>query len=184
MNFSQNIKKILQKIRKRVTKQFKQISFIEKYADHIIGYYFTFHFLTKKFIDYFFIGNIGILTDSKEEINTEKLKSEKIRILHAPSNPIHKGTEKIRKIIQKLKTKYPFIEYIEITSKTNKEVIENIKKCDFVIDQLYSDTPMGFLALEASIYNKPSIVGGYIWEEFTKIYPSEINTSNLFMPSR
>jgi hypothetical protein len=34
-------------------------------------------------------------------------------------------------------------------------------RCDFVIDELYSDTRMAGLATEAAFFGKPAVVGGY-----------------------
>lgn len=92
-------------------------------------------------------------------------------ILHAPSVTWIKGTEEIRKIIYELQEEGYRIKYIEIQGKTNEEVIAALKICDFVVDQVYSDTPLAGFATEAAHFGKPAVVGGeyasYIAQELS-----------------
>lgn len=97
----------------------------------------------------------------------------KIKILHSPSDPIAKGTAEIRNIIGKLQVKYP-IEYTEIVDIPNLKVIEKIKACDFIIDQLYSDFPMAAFVREAAHFGKPAVVGGY-YAPFIDLYHGQQN---------
>jgi hypothetical protein len=39
--------------------------------------------------------------------------------------------------------------------------MREIQHCDFVVDQLYSDTPMAGFATEVAWFGKPAVVGGY-----------------------
>lgn len=175
-------KKDLKSIYNTVKIQKKKLGKIEKYSDVVVGAYYTSHFLKKKFVNFYYIGIIPPTINQKLEEHSES--KEKIIILHAPSKPEIKGTEKIKQAIHNLKQKYSNIEYLELTGKTNREVIEAIKKCDFIVDQLYSDTPLGGLATEGATYKKPSIVGGYIWEDSKKIHPQELfSISYLCHPS-
>ena len=93
-----------------------------------------------------------------------------IRILHSPSSPEVKGTYLIRQAINALKAKgYP-IDYVEIMGKPNTVVIAELEKCDFIVDQLYSDTPMSGFATEAAFFGKTAVVGGYGWQEVEKLF--------------
>jgi hypothetical protein len=83
------------------------------------------------------------------------------RILHAPSNTNAKGTENILQAINRLKQKGYSIELILISGKSNHEVLSEIQKCDFVVDQVFSDGPMAGFATEAAWFAKPAVVGGY-----------------------
>ncbi|MCX7971941.1 MAG: glycosyltransferase [bacterium] len=167
---------------KTVKIQKQKLRNIEKYSDIVIGSYLTSHFLKKKFVDYLYIGNIS--PDPPENKKENPNMSNKIKILHAPSKAEMKGTSKIREVVKKLKQKYQNIEYIEITGKPNEEVIKAIQECSFVVDQLYSDTPLAVLGTEAAIYGKATITAGYVWKELYSIYPSEILTpSYLCHPS-
>lgn len=91
-----------------------------------------------------------------------------VRILHAPSSPKPKGTAFIRAAVESLRQRYP-IEYVELTGRTHAEVIAEIQRCDFVVDQLNGEGPCGGLATEAASFGKPAIVGTHtddIWRMF------------------
>jgi len=166
-------KKLFYLLKKLTYSRKRNAELIEKYADVIVSAYFMSHFLKRDFIDYHsFAGNMveeEILFRSYSESNLRK-DNNKIVILHAPSVPEAKGTPKIREAIKKLKNKYPNIEYVELTGKTNKEVLEAIKNSDIVVDQLYSTTPLAMFAIEAGSMGKPVIVGSYIWKKHKEVY--------------
>jgi glycosyltransferase involved in cell wall biosynthesis len=167
----------------RIAKKSKNmVSRHEKFVSYIIGAPFsTSHFSQKKFINSFILGNPSLannLVDSKFNLNN-KNPNESIRILHSPSHPIAKGTPIIQNAILNLKKKGYKIEFILIEGLPNSKVVEEIKKCDFVIDQIYSDTPMAGFATEAAIYGKPSVVGGYGFKYLKEIIPEE-----FFPPSK
>lgn len=157
-------------------------SYIEKYADYIIGApYSSSQFLSKRFINWFALG-IPFAIDYKTKcINkyTNILdEPNKVRILHSPSDPIAKGTGIIRDTLEALRKKDYDFEYIEITNAPNIKVLEELEKCDFVIDEIYSDTPMAGLATEAAWYYKPTIVTGYGLKKLNDYVPK-----GMFPPS-
>ena len=45
------------------------------------------------------------------------------------------------------------------------EVIEALRNCDFVVDQVYYDVAISYVATEAAFLGKPSVIGSYAWEE-------------------
>jgi hypothetical protein len=75
-----------------------------------------------------------------------------------------KGSERIDEIIERLKNKGHAIDYVQIRGKPFKEVLVEIQKCDFVVDQVFSDTPMAGFAKESAWFGKPAVVGGYGFE--------------------
>jgi hypothetical protein len=83
------------------------------------------------------------------------------RLLHAPSKPALKGTATIRAAIDQLRDMGYAIDYTELQGKPNREVLDCLQHCDLVLDQLYSDTPMAGLAVEAAALGKPALVAGY-----------------------
>ena len=105
----------------------KLIGKIEKYVDYFINLPAQAQIGNREFIN---LGQIGLPMDftildndyNAKDINDDK----KIRILHAPSYVGVKGSDEFRDIIHSLKNQYD-IEYIEITGKTNAEVLEEIK---------------------------------------------------------
>lgn len=159
---------------------------IEKYSDFIIGAASsTAHYASKKFINTLAIGvPFGSATqcgarDKYLASNTECSLTRDIRILHSPSNPAAKGSEKIKLAIQSLKDKGHKIELIMLHGRSHVEVIEEIKKCDFVVDQLYSDAPLAGFATEAAWFGKPAIVGGYNLECIKSLAPEGISPVSM-----
>jgi hypothetical protein len=94
-----------------------------------------------------------------------------VRILHSPSHPAAKGSVKIKEAIDRLRARGHAIDYVELTNRPNSEVIAEIRRCDFVVDQLYSDTPMAMFPAEAATHGKPAIVCGYGLEALKQFVP-------------
>ncbi|PJE43430.1 MAG: hypothetical protein CUR33_09135 [Pseudomonas sp.] len=59
-----------------------------------------------------------------------------------------------------------------VHGRAHSEVLDEIQKCDFVVDQLYSDGPLAGFATEAAWFGKPAIVGGYSLDTIRKLAPS------------
>ncbi len=100
--------------------------------------------------------------------------------MHAPSKPGPKGTVVFRQIIESLRKKGHQIEWIEIIGRPNREVIEAIQNCDFVVDELYSDMPLALFAVEAAFYGKPAVVGGYYAEHIGQVLSEQDVPPSLF----
>ncbi len=142
-------------------KQKKWVKRIEHYADVIISHPPSSHFSEKKFVRYLSIGNPFYSKCCRNYDDAIAGENRKLRIVHAPSFSEFKGSGVFRNIIRKLQRKGYSIEFIEIVGKANREVLKELDDCDFVIDQLYSDTVMAGLSTEASFFGKPAVVGGY-----------------------
>lgn len=95
----------------------------------------------------------------------------RVRVVHAPSEPVGKGTSEIRRIFSQLQARGHDVDLIEIHGKPNSVVLDEIARCDFVADQLYSDIPMATLATEAALFGKPALVGGYAAECYRGLMP-------------
>lgn len=149
-------------------RQKKEIKLIEKNADLIVSAYTTSHFFNRTIINFISIGlpyKISKFIDHNYGSN----QNQTVTILHCPSHPEAKGTLLIEKAIDSLKQKGYLINYIRITQMPNSTVLKNLQNCDFVVDQLYSDTPMAGFAAEAAFCGKPAIVGGYYTDEDLKM---------------
>ncbi len=149
----------------------KKCLHIERYADVILGAPLSCHFLSTRFVNHFFI---GLPYSAKRfSANCSTIESGCTRILHAPSHPHAKGTYKIREAISSLKKKGHNIDFVEVLRQPNEVVLEELGFCDFVVDQMYSDTPLAGLATEAAWFGKPSVVGGYGWNVLQQFVPDE-----------
>ncbi len=143
----------------------KSLEYIEKYADYIVSNPLSSQFHKKNSIMFTGIGLPYNPPTNLENKKPTQFKNNKLTILHCPSDLLAKGTELIRAVINELKIAGYVFDYIEISGKPNIEVINAIQEADFIIDQLFSDTPMAGLALEAAWFGKPTIITGYEIEE-------------------
>lgn len=176
---------LMQQFRKEAIDRRARMRRAERYADVIVGSRLsTSHFASRPFVSWLQIGipcrpfdKDLVLPTSSEKTpygDSNDTQSRPIRILHSPSKPQIKGTERIRDAVSKLQQEGLKLEYVEIVNQPNSKVLEAISKCDFVVDQLYSDTPMAGFATEAACFGKPSIVGGYRLEQLRQFFAGEL----------
>jgi len=85
---------------------------------------------------------------TKMSHNEEKFSNlDIIKIVHASSNPIAKGTPIVRAVIKKLLLEDYNFEYVELTNTPNKKVLEILQDVHILINELYAFVP-GVLAIE------------------------------------
>jgi glycosyltransferase involved in cell wall biosynthesis len=94
-------------------------------------------------------------------------------VLHAPSRSDYKGSAEIRETIGKLQDKGLQIDFVELSGKTNEEIISEIRKCDLVVDQLYADYALNALPTESAWFGKPVLTCGYSADLWKKLIPAE-----------
>jgi hypothetical protein len=157
----------------------RRIKFIEKYATYIVGAPFSStHFASTTLINWFAIGvpcpgPAALVIGASSDVADSEMKGRRaIRVLHSPSHPAAKGSAAILMAIDRLRDKGYLIDYVEIINRPNEEVLAELQCCDFVIDQLYSDTPMAGFAAEAAGQGKPAVVGGYGFEYLANFIPT------------
>lgn len=106
--------------------------------------------------------------------NISSNTSTSFTIIHAPSDPLGKGTAQIRASIQELISLGFRINYKELVSLANASVLSELSTCDVVVDQVFSDFPMAGLAAEAASLGKPTIVSGYSLDYLQSLVPSHM----------
>lgn len=104
-----------------------------------------------------------------------------VRILHSPSRPEPKGTPLLMAAVDRLRARGHDVELVLVTGQPHAVVLDELARCDFVVDQLYSDTPMAGFATEAASFGKPAIVGGYAQEVFARGLPPEARLPTLYV---
>lgn len=156
-----------------------KIEIVERYADFIINSPVCGQFHEKNFINWMCIGMPTVFENDNLCNSLKYKKNNEIRIVHAPTRPITKGSTIFYEIIKKLKQKYN-INYIELVNKPNAEVLLELQRCDFVLDEMYSDVSVGGLSSEAASYKKISIVGGYYSEEMYNDAPIKYLPPSLY----
>jgi len=78
--------------------------------------------------------------------------NEIVKIVHAPSSPIIKGTPLVRAAIKKLKEEGYIFNYVELIDKPNKVVLEELSTAHIVLNQFYAFVPSVF-GIEAMANN-------------------------------
>ncbi len=102
-----------------------------------------------------------IMADPGALVDVNRLGTAPVRILHSPSKPTVKGTSRILAAVQRLQRRGFDLEFVTLQGLENDAVLAALRRCDLLVDQLYSDTPMAGLATEAALLGKPTLVGGY-----------------------
>jgi hypothetical protein len=134
-------------------------------------------YFNEKYITYYFpVKDIGGAKTVVHSTSTRK----SVRIAHAPSNEEYKGSKHIYSAIEHLKSRYEF-EFIKLQNLSKDELIEEILKCDLVIDQMLVGF-YGILSVEAMLLNKPVVcyIRNDIWSKIEKDCPIyNANPDNL-----
>ncbi len=145
----------------RLAKKCKaQVRRIDRYANWVVDNPFSAHFHERKVLSWY---AVGMPCYKSEDIPDEPVGG--IRILHAPSAPLVKGSHRIAEAVRNAAEKIPELQLVTITGRPHAEVLEVIRSCHFVVDQLYSDTPMATFAGEAASCGRPAVVCGYGWSD-------------------
>lgn len=152
---------------------------VEKYCNFLINHTATAQIFSIPFIRWAAVGMPTPKFGNRIELSCETRTA--VRIVHAPSRPKAKGSEVFRRIIEELRQEGHWIEFIELTGVSNATVLQELRKCDFVVDELYSDTPMAMLATEAAMLGKPVIVGGYYAKQFYLDNPDEASPPSIYV---
>lgn len=140
-----------------------RVELAERYADWIVALPASAHFHSRPFVNFLRLGiPFAAAEDEPEgERAAHPFAGSGVRILHAPSDPVFKGSPVIRRCIDSLRAEGHAIDYAEVTGRPHREVVEAIRACDLVVDSVYSDTPMAVLATEAAFFGKPTVITGY-----------------------
>lgn len=165
---------------KKYTKQPFSVKF-RSYFYLLMGLMFSNYFILhdNELVDYFpnifkkKIIFMPLRVDTKRlsfDIKTGREKNS-IQILHAPSNKMVKGTDKIREIVGSLKKEFPNLVYLEISGVSNSEVLLKIAESDIIIDQIYGGT-YGVLSIESMALGKTTLC--YINDMYMNGYPAEL----------
>jgi hypothetical protein len=108
--------------------------------------------------------------------------SREVVVVHAPSDPEGKGTERIRAIIAALRDQGTSVRLEEIQGRPNAEVLTAIASADMVVDQLYSDTHLASLGVEAACLGRPTVVGTYDAAELSRILGEDAQAAVVCHP--
>lgn len=164
----------MRKLAKKLRRQERRVRQIAAICDEIVENPLCSQFQPGPCVDWFRLGfpSGGELFGDVSPWQGEA-SSETVTILHCPSKPRIKGTDRIRAAIELLREEGLPINYVEITGMPHAEVLKRLAECDFVIDELYSDSPLAGFASEAAWFGKPAVVGGYGWDVLERLPSGE-----------
>jgi hypothetical protein len=144
--------------------QHRRVKLIEKHSSCLVSHPATAQYFERPYVNWLLSTGIPFAGEGMETGERDATPGGPVTILHCPSHPALKGTEHIRGLIARLRTQGHVIDYRELINRPNTEVLQELRNCDFVIDQAYADYPMAGFATEAAHFGKPAVVGGYARE--------------------
>jgi glycosyltransferase involved in cell wall biosynthesis len=153
----------------------------ERWAAAIVALPTSAQFHQRDFVDFLAIG-IPVLSSEQPSEQESQPATRAIRVLHCPTDPIGKGSDRIRVAIDRVRARGVAVEYREVVGRPNDEVLQAIQWCDFVVDELYSDTPMAKFGAEAAHFGKPAVVGSYAAELYQRSGANSVPPSQLCHP--
>jgi hypothetical protein len=129
------------------------------------------HFHERPFVQWLRVGLLSCPLPLPQRIEPAPAAPDRpVRILHCPSTPAGKGTAIIRELIEDIRS-CRSVEYIEVIGRPNAVVQDELRRCDFVIDQVYADYAMAGFATEAAWFAKPAVVGGLAVDSWQRELP-------------
>jgi hypothetical protein len=126
---------------------------------------------------------IGIPVDLPDVAPTPALRlftGKGVRVLHCPSDPVNKGSARVRAAIASIRRRGAEIDYVELTGRPHSEILSAIAAADVVVDEVFTDTPMAVLATEAAWLGKPVVVTGYYAAEMERDLPPGLRPPTAF----
>ncbi|QQE80318.1 glycosyltransferase family 4 protein [Alicyclobacillus sp. SO9] len=96
------------------------------------------------------------------------LTASKPLVVHAPTNPLFKGTVHVEQAIERLYKEGVQFRYKRIEKMANKDAVRLYQEADIVVDQVLCGS-YGLLAVESMSLGKPVI--GYIREDLKEAFP-------------
>jgi glycosyltransferase involved in cell wall biosynthesis len=135
--------------------QRRRVCRLERHAVLVVSARTSAQFLTRPFVNWFALG----IPRPPQVVEPPALQGA-VRVLHSPSHPVLKGTAEVQAAVERLRARGLAVELLTIEGRPNAEVMQALRDCDLVVDQLYSDTPMAAFATEAASVGRPVLVGG------------------------
>lgn len=162
------------------SKMRKQMAWVERFASFIVNHTGTAQFAKKPFIR---LCELGMPMAAPQICGavSEDLKKRSIRILHAPTRPLAKGSMELRAAVSRMQQDGLAVELIELIGVSNAEVLKNLAECDIVFDELYSDVAVATFAAEAAMFRKPVVVGSLYASQFGRDNPSQSVAPTTFI---
>lgn len=135
---------------------------VSRWSDEIVAYPAIAHYFGRRMADRCLIGWPRVHDPSQRPGASPDASSRvagSIRILHAPSNPAIKGSDRIAELVEGLQRQGFDVVLQAVTGLTNEQIQQEIERCDFAIDQLWADLSEPIFALEVAHSGRSVVVG-------------------------
>lgn len=106
----------------------------DKYASMVFSHEFDQRSYLKS-TQYFFP---PVINEALFSFNIKKFNNQPLRIVHAPSNPVLKGTPIVRSVIKQLQHEGYDFQYIELIHVSNETVLRELSRSHIVLNQFYT----------------------------------------------
>lgn len=157
-------------MRRATLRQKRKVRRIERQATVCVNAPGTSHFHECLVINWFALGlPRDVSAAAQGDVDLRERPVTSLRVVHSPSNSAVKGTALIQAMVERLRQRGAKIELVTLTGLSNETVLAALQRCDLVIDQMYSDTPMAGFAAEAALFGKPTLVGGYFARDMPSV---------------
>jgi hypothetical protein len=151
-----------------VRRRYSRAKRAERSSNVVVSHPLYAQFLSRPFVHFM---AIGVPTEVPEHWEAPRRTQRPLRVLHAPSDPLAKGTALIRAVVRHAADAGMPLDYRELTGVPHAEVLRALEWADVVLDQAFSDIPWAGLASEAGARGRPCVVGGYGWQELASAVP-------------
>lgn len=150
----------------------RDVRWIERHAEVVVcgpGYA---QLLENAYVNFAVLG-IPFSPPERSSSPMQRPPNDRVRILHATSDMVGRGTLITRGLIEELIQRGLPIDFIVMTGQPHMRVLEELQACDFVVDGQWADTPMAGFATEAARFGKPVVMGGYYAAYVRRDMPEE-----------
>jgi len=148
---------------KREERKRKEIKRINKHADATITGYGLLEYSPNSFVT-----PLAIDLSKIRFVGVKLGKNRKLKIVHAPTNRIIKGTKYIIEAVERLKKEDYDFEFVLMENKPHDEALKMYEDADIIVDQLTYGYAL--VAVEGMAMGKPVI--SYVREDLKKYYPN------------
>ncbi len=157
----------------RVRSQKRMLRRVERWADVVITNPSHGLLHERPFVSFPIVGIPRLIEDAPPDAEPGG-RDGPLRVLHAPTNPVAKGTDSIASTFEALREEGHPVELEIVRGVTNREFRERLAHCDLVVDQVWADTQMDGVTADAALAGKPTVLGGYGWDELDPLLPPSL----------
>jgi hypothetical protein len=144
-------------VRFRTWQTARRVRFLERHTDVVVCHPATAQLLSRPCVNWL---AVGMPVDQPERSVVSAPADGPLRVVHAPSRRRQKGSDRIEAAMAALAAGGCDLRFTTLTGLQNSEVRRELAGADLVLDELYSDTFLGGIGVEAAAAGVPTLVFG------------------------